>query len=167
MTNANVLWNSFSGSFQKTMRCSSSLKSRSSAVLIWSRSLMWSLPDPGDAVGIELHVGTDDGNLFGQRLSHEQAVERVFVMERQPDQPGRMGRQDGQYQEPVLLQPGVDEVLVGAVQLPFAHADLNGDPPIRRRAEQHFVGRIANRRPSRRTELRIALSAPAQCAGSD
>jgi hypothetical protein len=42
-------------------------------------------PDPGDAVGIELQVGTDDGNLLGQRLNHEQAVERVFVMELQPD----------------------------------------------------------------------------------
>ena len=28
-----------------------------------------------------------------------------------------MGRQDGQYQEPVLLQRDVDEVLVGAAKL--------------------------------------------------
>jgi len=37
-------------------------------------SLMSLLPNPGDAVSIELHVGTDDLDLFDQRLSHEQAV---------------------------------------------------------------------------------------------
>jgi hypothetical protein len=40
----------------------------------WFGSRISSLPDPGNAVGIELHDGTDDGNLFGQGLSHEQAV---------------------------------------------------------------------------------------------
>ncbi len=64
-------------------------------------SLMSLLPNPGDAVSIELHVGTDDLDLFDQRLSHEQAVERILVVERQTDQPGRVGRQDGQHQEPI------------------------------------------------------------------
>ena len=64
-------------------------------------SLMSLLPNPGDAVSIELHVGTDDLDLFDQRLSRKQAVERIFVVERQSDQPGRMGRQDGQHQEPI------------------------------------------------------------------
>lgn len=64
-------------------------------------SLMSLLPNPGDAVSIELHVGTDDLDLFDQRLSREQAVERIFVVERQSAQAGRVGRQDGQHQEPV------------------------------------------------------------------
>src|SRR5713101_1549872 len=81
--------NSRSGSCQKTIRFPSSLKMRSSAAVIWLRSLMLLLPDASYPVGVKLWIGADDGNLFVQRLRDQQAVEGVFVVERQIDEIGR------------------------------------------------------------------------------
>lgn len=46
------------------------------------------LPKAGDAVGIELGIDTDEGDALVQRLSHQQSVERVFVMRRHVGQQG-------------------------------------------------------------------------------
>ena len=59
---------------------------RSSAVVIWLRSLIELLPDTRYPVSVKLRVDTDDGDLFEQRLRDQQTVKRVFVVEWQIDE---------------------------------------------------------------------------------
>ena len=45
---------------------------------------------PSDTVLIKVAIRTDDGDLFDKSLCNEQTIERVFMVKRHPDQPGRV-----------------------------------------------------------------------------
>ena len=49
-----------------------------------TRPVVEPLPDPGDGIGVECAIATDDGDVFDYRLGDEQTIEGVAMMQRQP-----------------------------------------------------------------------------------
>jgi hypothetical protein len=67
-----------------------------------------SLPDPGDAVRVEVHVCADDRDVLVTRLRDQPPVKRVSVVEWHVDQPGEVFIRDGQQLEFVPQHVRVD-----------------------------------------------------------
>src|SRR5206468_3578950 len=59
----------------------------------------------------------------------------------------------------------IHEVFVGLMQRELTDADLDGNLPIRRRADENLVGRVQNQRLRRAAELRITERVPEQRMG--
>ncbi len=114
-------------------------------------------PAPCHTVGVQLGVVAHERETFSQGLSDQKPVEWVSMVKWQPDHPRGMRGQDGEQVEAVRVQGKVDEILIGPVELPLAQADLDGDLPVGRRADEHFIRRVLDNRLRRRTELGIAF----------
>src|SRR5687768_9920567 len=96
-------------------------------------------PDPFDAISSKHWIGSDDREVFEERLRHEQAIERIAVMERQSGHSRGMPNVHRQLAEAVDGKMMRNEALHGAVELELADAHLDGHFPAARGAEQAFV----------------------------
>src|SRR5919202_7152535 len=79
------------------LRTKSPLRTRSGSSMMSLMSLSdmgRSSPKPPDRVRVQHRVGADDRDALDHRLGDEEAVEGVFVMERQADQRRRVRGQD-------------------------------------------------------------------------
>ncbi len=108
---------------------------------------------------------TDQRDVLNHRLRDDQAVERVFVVNRQCGQSGGVARLDREDMEPVVVDGPPKEILVRQRQSLFFHADLDRDLPVTRRADQFLVRRFENQARGTCAEAGVVQGEPEERVG--
>src|SRR5512139_3545816 len=122
-------------------------------------------PYPLDPVPREHRVRRDDRDPLFESLGHEQAVERVAVVEREGGDPGAVPEVDGQGLEAVGGQLLGQEPVERAVDLQRAQADLDRDLPAAGDAHEALVAAASDRRPCPPGQLAVRPHPPEEGMG--
>jgi len=117
------------------------------------------LPDPMDAVSVELDVAAKQRDSIHDALSDNHAVERISVMHRHRGHVANVLGLQG-----VNLQAGTANLLDKLCQGPFqsqsASADLDGDLPKRRQAEKKLLALYIQNVSHVRAQLGVVAQKP-------
>jgi hypothetical protein len=65
-------------------------------------------PEQGDAVGLELAVGSDERAAFDERLGQQHTIERVGVMRGKSRDAGDVGKCDRKLGEATVVDAGLE-----------------------------------------------------------
>ena len=101
-------------------------------------------PDAPNGVEVEHRVGAHDFELLEDGLGNDHAIERVTMVVRKADQFCRVARLNRQEGEAVVVNCLLNERCKWNLQCVFAGAQLDGNFPVARGADENLVSRVGD-----------------------